>query len=122
MLGLLPTGLFIVPGILYFLLAKGTMRVTVAAYPYQGGSRVVVGGDDEITIRGLEDWIRGLATIPTRQKSDPSQPEVVKDQPEPMQPTSSIASKLRELNELRETGLITQEEYEAKRAELLKEL
>ena len=35
----------ILPGILYLLLAERTVRVTVAAYPIEGGSRVVVGGD-----------------------------------------------------------------------------
>lgn len=110
------------PGILYFHLAKGALRVTVAAYPYEGGSRVVVGGDDVRLIPQLEDWVRSLPAEPARQISEPLPPEVDEEQPEPMQPTSSIANKLHELNELRDERLITQEEYEAKRAELLKEL
>jgi Short C-terminal domain len=34
----------------------------------------------------------------------------------------TIADKLRELNELKEASLITEEEYEAKRAELLRRM
>lgn len=52
--------LFILPGILYLLLANRTARVTVAAYPYEGGSRLVIGGDDPATRNRLMEWARGL--------------------------------------------------------------
>ncbi len=107
--------LFLIPMIVYLLIVAGrTLRVTVAAYPREeGGSRVVVGGDDEGGIRVLAEWARTL----------PSEPEAVVAVEEPLEllaaPGPTIADKLHELSELKEAGLITQEEYEAKKAELL---
>ncbi len=51
---------FVVPAILYLLLYNTTRRVTVAAYPYGSGSRLVVGGDPAAA-RGIVDWVRLFA-------------------------------------------------------------
>jgi hypothetical protein len=37
--------LFVLPGVLYFLLGGRTVAVTIAAYPIEGGSRLVVGSN-----------------------------------------------------------------------------
>ena len=104
---------FLLPGILYLLLANRTARITVAAYPRGSGSRVVIGGDLSPTRGMLADVIRNLPSTPperaTQQQGLPAAQEA----------SESLAGKLLELNALKEAGLITQEEYEAKRAELL---
>jgi hypothetical protein len=51
---------FLLPGILYVLLAERTVRVTIAAYPIEGGSRVVVGGDSAQDVSRATSWASGL--------------------------------------------------------------
>lgn len=51
----------LVPGILYLLLANKTLRLTVAAFSHEGGSRVVIGGDDVSAKNALTDWLRSLS-------------------------------------------------------------
>lgn len=64
-LGCLLMLLFLVPGLLYLLLAGKTVRVTLAAYPRdEGGSRVVIGGDDEDAVEELTQWARRMKTVP----------------------------------------------------------
>jgi len=102
---------FLIPALIYLLLARNrTARVTVGAYPYEQGSRVIIGGDRPPV--ALADWGRRLEEA--AQKLPPPEPE--EGQP---RPTSTLAQKLRELADLREAGLITPEEYEAKRRDLL---
>ena len=101
---------FLIPGLLYLLLAQRTARVTVAAYSHEGGSRVVIGGDDLSVMDELANWARALPTEPGALRPLEQRTENA---------AQSLADKLRELEDLRGAGLITQEEYEAKRAELL---
>ncbi len=65
----------------------------------------------------LADVIRSLPDTPPEQAVQQDMPRVATEQEG--HPATSLAGKLLELNELKEAGLITQEEYEAKRAELL---
>lgn len=51
---------FVLPGILYLLLGGKTVRATIAAFPNDGGSRTVIGGDDAKAVARLTDWARGL--------------------------------------------------------------
>jgi Short C-terminal domain len=105
--------LFILPGILYLLLANRTARVTVAAYPYEGGSRLVIGGDDPATRNRLMEWARGL-------REGVLSAPVELAPPENRSPAGgTLAEKLQELNGLRDAGLITDEEFEAKKKDLL---
>ena len=52
---------FLLPGLLYLLLARRTQRVTIAAYPEPSGCRALIGGDDAAGAAKLVDWARGLA-------------------------------------------------------------
>ena len=112
-LGCFLTLLFILPGILYFYLYNRTARVTVAAYPRGSGSRVIVGGDESSTVHMLSNVIRGLPETPPERAAKDQAPVEQIDQP------SGLAGKLFELNELKEAGLITPEEVEAKKKDLL---
>ena len=111
-LGCLLMLLFILPGLLYLLLAQRTVRVTFAAYPIEGGSRVVIGGDHNPARMEAVGWARRLP--------DPGEEveEIPIDEAATTSP-SSPAVRLRELAELRDQGLITEEEYEAKKTDLL---
>jgi hypothetical protein len=98
---------------LYLLLANRTARVTVAAYPHEGGSRLVIGGDDPATRNRLIEWARSL------REGDLSA-LVELTPPENRSPAGeTLAEKLQELNGLRDAGLITDEEFEAKKKDLL---
>ncbi len=110
-LGCLLLLFFILPGILYLVLANTTTRTTVAAYPHEGGSRVVIGGDNFAVAGNLVEHLRGLSE-PTLNAT-----EIPAEESPPSQ--SSIAEKLRELSEARGAGLITPEEFEAKKRDLL---
>lgn len=105
--------LFLLPALIYMLAVAGkTVRTTLAAYPSEGGgSRLVVGGDDGQGVRELIQWAESL---PVETEEEP--PELP-----PVEPSGerTLASKLRELTELKEAGLITPDEFEAKRKELL---
>ena len=116
-LGCFLTLLFILPGILYLYLYNRTARVTVAAYPREGGSRVVLGGDEPATVQMLSDVIRSLPETPPQRATQQERPQLPVDQE--TYRAGSLSDKLSELAQLKEAGLITQEEYEAKRAELL---
>jgi len=105
---------FLLPGLLYLLLARRTQRVTIAAYPEPPGCRALIGGDDPAGAAKLVDWARGLAaasyTLDAPMEYEPP-PEVGQSTP--------LADKLRELAKLKDSGLITEAEYEAKRRALL---
>ena len=107
--------LFILPGILYLLLANRTARVTVAAYPHEGGSRLVIGGDNQATRKRLVQWARELreGDLQTSEELAPStQHSHASDAP-------TLATGLRLLSEARDAELISEEEFEAKKKELL---
>jgi hypothetical protein len=111
--------LFILPAIFYVLVRRNTLQITLAAYPAENGARLVIGGDDRQGVTGLKKWAKRLPKEP-----EPSQPLAPSELPEnsPTTDRVSLADKLRELAELRDAGLITQEEYETKRAELLRRM
>ncbi len=115
---------FILPGILYLMLAGRTVRVTIAAYPIQGGSRVVVGGDSAQDVSSATSWASGLPK-PGEGESSPASPEQKASEP-PETPSPTVApdipEQIRRLAELRDAGLITQEEFETKKAELLRRM
>jgi Short C-terminal domain len=129
----------VIPGIIYLLLAERTVRVTITAYPIEGGSRVVVGGDNQQDIWQAINWARrlpkpgeGVPPEPAdQQASEPGEeapPEPAEQQAvEPPETTSpsvapDVPEQIRRLAELRDTGLITQEEFETKKAELLRRM
>jgi hypothetical protein len=107
--------LFLLPGILYLLLANRTARITAAAYPHEGGSRLVIGGDDPATRNRLAQWARELreGDLQTTEELPPS------EQPSHAINAPTLATRLRELSEARDAGLITEEEFEAKKKDLL---
>jgi len=119
----------ILPGILYLLLAERTVRITVAAYPIEGGSRAVVGGDSAQDVSRATRWASWLPKV-SEAESSPAPPEQhASEQPaiEPSEPPSAavvpdIPEQIRRLAELRDAGLITEEEFETKKAELLRRM
>jgi hypothetical protein len=106
--------LFLLPGLLYLLLARTTKRASVVAYPHEvdgaPGTRLVIGGDDQGTIDGLAMWVRNLAAEPTEAIEIEAPSE------------GSTADRLRELEGLKESGLISEDEYRAKRSQILEEM
>ena len=72
----------------------------------------MIGGDSSPMAGMLANVIRNLPSTPPERA-------IQQELPAAHQASESVAGKLLELNALREAGLITQEEYEAKRAELL---
>jgi hypothetical protein len=81
----------------------------VNVYPYEGGSRLIVGGDDHDAVRGIERWASLLRSE-----------YVIGAEPPPAE--RNAADRIRELAQLRDEGLSTEGEYEAKRRELLEGL
>lgn len=106
----------IVPAIIYLFLYNTTSRVAVMAYPHEGGSRLVFGGDDEETLLDMRRWAHELTT-------EQREFLAVEEHPESSTPAAStLVDKLRELGELRDAGLITPEEFEEKKRDLLDRL
>lgn len=100
--------LFILPGILYLMFGSRMVRATLAVFAGEaGGSRIVVGGDDRWTVARLTEWARGLRLEPAgTEAAEVDAPDNPIDQ-------------IRRLAELRDAGLVTPEEFEAKRKDLL---
>jgi len=112
-LGCLLMLFFLLPGLLYLLLARSTKRTSVVAYSLQvggsAGTRLVIGGDDYATVNGLAVWARNLASGPA-EKIEIGAVE------------TRTEDRLRELERLRESGLVSDDEYRAKRDQILKEM
>jgi hypothetical protein len=106
-LGCCLMALFVLPGLLYLLLARSTVRVTLAAYPHEGGSRVTVGGDDLRAVEELSRWVREIAENP---------PTL------PIPAARGAAERLRQLDGLKSAGLLSEQEYQAKRTQILGEM
>jgi hypothetical protein len=80
-----------------------------------------------IPLLALGGWRRGrsklAATVGTPTPSPPPRPAPAPAAPAaPANPGSGAAERLRKLDELRDAGLITQSEFDDKKAEILKEL
>jgi hypothetical protein len=114
----------ILPGVLYLLLAERTVRVTIAAYSIEGGSRVVVGGDKDQDVSQATSWARGLPEPIDGEASPAPLQQQAREPPETQSPTVApdIPEQIRRLAELRDAGLITQEEFETKKSELLRRM
>ncbi len=112
--------LFLIPALIYMLAVAGkTTRTTLATYPHEGGSRLVIGGDDPRGVKDLTWWARHLRT----QLEESDGPEGSHALAAPDIPAGmSAADRLRELADLRKAGLITAEEYDATRARILEEM
>ena len=110
--------LLLVPAILYLVLYNTTDGITASALPHEGGSRLVLGGENSVVIRQIAEWARALKDDPEVLAS-PGIPDAL---PAPDSPERMTADRLRELAELKDSGLITAEEYEEKRRRLLEEL
>jgi hypothetical protein len=59
-LGCFLTILFVVPGLLYLYLYNKTSRLTVAVYPSEEGSRLIIGGDNRGVVEELMIWARTM--------------------------------------------------------------
>ena len=114
--GILLMFVFILPGILYLALGGKTVRLSIAVYPQEEGSRLVIGGDDWPMIRTAEQWAISLPSS-GEWESGPLAQEPMYVEPQPRVP--SLSEKLGELAESKDAGLITQEEYETKKKDLL---
>ncbi len=108
----------IIPGLLYFGLFRGTYSTSVVAWDDEHGSRLELSGDDERAYGRLADWAHALRDDPEVLAS-PGIPDTL---PPPGSPERDVAERLRVLARLKDQDLITQEEYEAKRRELLEGL
>ena len=94
--------------------AGKTRRITVAAYPQGSGSRVVIGSDSRTDIAHLRQWLKAPRA------SDVVLPIAQEEHDALEAPASAgMAARLQELTDLKDAGLITQEEYETKRKDLL---
>jgi len=58
------TLLLLVPAILYLVLYNTTERITASALPHEGGSRLVLGGENSVVIRQIAEWARALKDDP----------------------------------------------------------
>jgi hypothetical protein len=109
------------PGLIYLLLANSTVRITITAYPTDTGSRLVIGGDNPQAVQTTIDYAHKL---PKPGEWTPS-PEQTSTQEIPASGTSgtpNLTEKLRVLAEAQEAGLITPEEFEAKKRNILDNL
>lgn len=101
--------LFILPGILYFILAGRTVRSTVVAIPDEESTRVKLGGEPYEGIEDLQQW----------QKSLPEPGTIEEERLPELASADDIPGQIRKLAELRDAGIVTEEEFERKKAELL---
>lgn len=98
---------FLLPGILYLMFGSKLVRATFAVFPGEGGgSRMVIGGDDGYMVARLTDWARTLRSEPAGEESA-------------AEIATNPLDQIRRLAELRDAGLVTPEEFEAKRKDLL---
>jgi hypothetical protein len=81
-------------------------------------SRLVLGGDDFAAVNQIAEWARALENDP-EVRASPGIPAAL---PAPGSPEKAAADRLRELVEMRDSELITPEEYEKKRREFLEGL
>ena len=109
---------FLLPAVLYLFMYNKTERITASAYPHEGGSRLVIGGDNFAVVGQIAEWARALRDDP-QVLASPGIPDAL---PSPDSPEKDAADRLRELARLKDQGLITQEEYEVKRRKLLEGL
>jgi hypothetical protein len=56
--------LFIIPAIIYLVLAGRDTRTTLAVFPAQGGSKLHVGGDNREGVLELRRWAEALPQAP----------------------------------------------------------
>jgi hypothetical protein len=118
----------VIPAILYLLLAKGESRLVVRAMP--------AGACTQVEISWLGTNWRSLAfafleTLPEASEGELARTGGARVAPQAPEATSpageavdreEIFRQIRELGRLREEGLITEEEFEAKKADLLTRL
>jgi hypothetical protein len=110
-LGCILAILLLIPAVIYFLMVAGkTKRVTVAAYPLGAGSRAVIGGDDRNAVTTIQRWVHRLQYAPAEEQIAEALPG------------QSTADRLRELDRLKESGLISDEEHRTSRARILGEV
>jgi hypothetical protein len=103
------------------------VRITLGAFPIDGGARIAVGGDKPKAVEQAKNWARSLPE-PSHGLPNPQEELAIEPEQDPSlgpdHPSTgrSIAEALRELTELKDAGLITIEEYETKNAELLRRM
>lgn len=109
---------FILPAILYWMAASRDTNFTITASPAKGGCRLLIGGEVAAG-DGYYYFKRWVNSLP---KPDPTltvaaQEEAGADPTGAQAP--SIPDEIRRLAELRDAGIVTNEEFEAKKRELL---
>jgi hypothetical protein len=113
-------GLYFIYWLLKPIRTAGTAEVAVAS---EGGStRLSVAATEAKYQRVLEQWVK--KQFPSAKAVPPQQevPIVIQQHPIPIQTSSQpddIPNQIKNLAELRDTGAITNEEFERKKAELL---
>lgn len=105
---------FILPAILYLLLASKTLRTTCVVYEEETGCRIVIGGDDPIAKDTLRQWAKGLP-----QAGEEIIGEEALELPEASPSEIDVPRQIRALADLRDSGLLTQDEFEDKKQDLL---
>ena len=118
----------VIPGMLYLLLAKGESRLVVRATPVGGGTEVDVSwlGRNwrELALAFLET----LPEVPEEElakiREAQAAPQAVDASPQPTKGENGekVFEQIRELAGLRDEGLITEKEFESKKADLLSRL
>jgi Short C-terminal domain len=103
----------LLPGILYWMVASRDTNFTITATSAEGGCRLLIGGEDAAGDGHyyFKKWVRLLP--------EPDPTLTVADVEPTETSAPNIPDEIRRLAELRDAGIVTNEEFEAKKRELL---
>ncbi len=99
----------ILPGILYALLTKRNVNFMVTARPAQGGCRLHFGGEFGTDYKEYLRWLRSLPAPNPEISPAEEEPHIDIDSP----------TQIQKLAKLRDAGIVTEEEFQAKKRDLL---
>ena len=104
---------FLLPGIIYWMAASRDTNFTITASPAEGGCRLLIGGEDaagdgHYFFKKLVKLLPGPDPTLTVADAEPTRTSA-----------RNIPDEIRRLAELRDAGIVSNEEFEAKKRELL---
>ncbi len=110
----------IVPGVLYFALAGRQVRCTLTVIPEGAHCRAQIGGESDTGYRHLRKWRDSLPGLAGPSAKYTVQEDARQELPAPKaDPNATIPEQIRQLAGLRDSGLLSDEEFEAKKSDLL---
>jgi len=117
----------ILPGVVYLALAGRQVRSTLVVIPEGAYCRAQIGGESDSGYRHLRKW-RGSLPQPSARLGEPAK-DARQELPAPKVDSNaaiesglspdSIPEQIRQLAELRDSGFLSSEEFEAKKTDLL---